>query len=266
MPTAAEKGAAPDTRRAAPHVTLAGYTLSRRRFVAALGVSYASGVGTALAGGYVVRPLGAQEPAPPGADVARAEGSQAVAMNQDAAKTVRRPPKPGATPQVTREQRDALENAIKCQCSCTLDVYTCRTTDFSCQVSPAMHRDVMSLVEGGHTADEILAAFSDVYGEKVLMSPKREGFNLAGYWMPFAALGTGAVVLATLIRRWGQRAAVVNAAHAAHRGHTAGNGGRPGSANGSTNGSTNGAMPYPDDATPEELARLEAAVRGEEPR
>ena len=74
-----------------------------------------------------------------------------------------------------------LEHQIRCQCGCTLDVYTCRTTDFSCQVSPAMHRDVMSLVEGGYSAQEILDAFVDTYGERALMAPKKEGFNLAGY-------------------------------------------------------------------------------------
>ncbi|MEP6731656.1 MAG: hypothetical protein ABJE10_13495, partial [bacterium] len=52
-------------------------------------------------------------------------------MNQDAAKTVRRPPKPGATRLMTDEQRDALEREVRCQCGCTLDVYICRTTDFS---------------------------------------------------------------------------------------------------------------------------------------
>jgi hypothetical protein len=43
---------------------------------------------------------------------------------------------------------------------------------------------------GRHSGDEIIQAFERVYGEAVLMAPKREGFNLAGYWMPFAALGT----------------------------------------------------------------------------
>lgn len=265
MPTAQQPGGAADRSprssiespaapSAADAVTLAGYTLPRRRFVAALAASYASGVSAAAVGGWVVRPLAAQEPV----EVTRAEGSQAVPMNQDAARSVRRPPKPGATARLTRDQRDALEHTIKCQCSCTLDVYTCRTTDFSCQVSPAMHRDVVSLVEGGYTADEIIAAFTDVYGEKVRMAPTREGFNLAGYWMPFAALGTGAVVLASLIRKWGRRAALVNAEHAAQLAshdahHAAGNGAR-------------GRAVDELDATPEELARLEAVVRGEDVR
>ena len=109
---------------------------------------------------------------------------------------------PGAKPSMTDAQRDDLEHQIHCQCGCNLDVYTCRTTDFACSVSPAMHADVMGLVAGGHVAQEILNAFKAVYGEKVLMAPVRSGFNLVGYTMPFIALGAGAVVVAALLRRW----------------------------------------------------------------
>jgi cytochrome c-type biogenesis protein CcmH len=130
-------------------------------------------------------------------------------MNQDAAKTVRRPAKPGAAKTMNDDERDALEREIRCQCGCTLDVYICRTTDFSCQVSPAMHRDIISLVEGGYDAKEIINAFVDTYGEKVLMAPKREGFNLAGYLVPFAALGVGAIALTAVLRGMSRRPAPV---------------------------------------------------------
>ena len=111
-------------------------------------------------------------------------------------------PKPNAKPSMTDAQRDDLEHQIHCQCGCNLDVYTCRTTDFACSVSPAMHSDVMGLVDGGHGAQEILAAFKAVYGEKVLMAPVKSGFNLVGYTMPFVALGAGAIGIAALLRRW----------------------------------------------------------------
>lgn len=128
--------------------------------------------------------------------------SNLFAMDQSAARFVRMPPKPGASPSVTNDERDALEHRIRCQCGCTLDVYTCRTTDFSCQVSPAMHRDIIALVQGGYSAPEILAAFENVYGERVLMAPRREGFNVVGYLLPGVAIAVGAVLLAVMLRRW----------------------------------------------------------------
>lgn len=154
-------------------------------------------------------------------------------MDQSAARSVRLTPRPGASPAMTPEDRDAMEHRLRCQCGCTLDVYTCRTTDFSCRVSPQMHRDVLALVEGGYTEEEILAAFVDTYGEQVLMAPPRTGFNVLAYILPGIALAIGAIVLAGVIRRWQLRS-------------------RP-----------TGDTPYlpATDATPDELARLEAAIR-----
>ena len=114
---------------------------------------------------------------------------------------VRLPPKPGAKPVLTQEERDALEHRIHCQCgTCTLDIFTCRTTDFTCQISPAMHRDVVSLVEGGYSAQEILDAFVGTYGERVLMAPKRS--NVLAWSTPGAAVVVGAGAIAMLLRRW----------------------------------------------------------------
>jgi cytochrome c-type biogenesis protein CcmH len=124
-------------------------------------------------------------------------------MEQGAYRPVKLAAIPGAAPSMTDEKRDELEHQIKCQCGCVLDVYTCRTTDFSCSVSPAMHQDVVTLVEGGHNAAQILAAFQGVYGEQILMAPLRKGFNLVGYMLPFAALLVAGVGVAGLIRRWG---------------------------------------------------------------
>lgn len=158
--------------------------LDRREFLVGLG-----GIATALA----VRGVGAQQ-------------QNTANMNQDAYRAVFLPAKPGATPKLTDLQRDALEKQLKCQCTCVLDVYTCRTTDFSCGVSPAMHRDVMRLIAGGYDADEIKKAFVDVYGEVALTAPVKEGFNWVGYFAPGIVLATGGVILTMMLRRWSNRA------------------------------------------------------------
>jgi len=160
--------------------------------------------------------------------------SNLFAMDQSAARSVRLPPKPGASPSMSTDERDALEHRIRCQCGCTLDVFTCRTTDFSCQVSPAMHRDIMTLVQGGYSAQEILDAFVRSYGDRALMAPPKVGFNIVGYVLPGITIGLGAIGLAVLIRRW-----------------------RPDTAP----RAATSAFVSPPDATPDELARLEAAVR-----
>lgn len=124
-------------------------------------------------------------------------------MMDQSVRSVSLPPKPNAAKQLTNAQRDALEHQLHCQCGgCTLDVFTCRTTDFSCQVSPAMHRDVMALVEGGYNAQEIIDAFVGTYGQRALMAPPRSGFNLLAWVTPGIAVLAVGVFLITVIKRW----------------------------------------------------------------
>ena len=96
----------------------------------------------------------------------------------------------------------SLEHRLKCTCGCNLDIYTCRTTDFTCTYSPALHREVMALVAAGKPADEVVTAFVTKYGESILMEPEPRGFNLAGYLLPGAlVLFVGALLAAVLVRR-----------------------------------------------------------------
>ncbi len=95
-----------------------------------------------------------------------------------------------------------VEGKLRCTCGCNLSVYTCRTTDFTCTVSPAMHREVIALAEQDKTGQEILDAFVAQYGEIVLMAPLKEGFNIAAYVVPGIAISTAAaVILGVLYRR-----------------------------------------------------------------
>jgi len=205
-----------------------GESLVNRRefFVAAAGVSL-------VLGSRVLR--GQQQP-------------NFTPMNQDAYRPVLRDAKPNAQPSMSNEERDQLERQLKCQCTCILDVYTCRTTDFTCGVSPAMHRDVMRLVAGGYTAQEIKDAFVATYGEVALTAPVKQGFNWAGYFAPAVVMTTGGVILTMMLKRWSTRAAQTAAASAAHAAGRADATQRAGGHSSSA-------------ATDDEMAQLERALR-----
>jgi len=206
--------------------------MQRREFLRDLLVGAA---GAPASVGLIGRSLAAQTPqAPSGVD-----SSNLFAMDQSASRPVRLPPKPGSRVIVSTAERDDLEHRLRCQCGCTLDVYTCRTTDFSCQVSPAMHRDVMELVSGGYSAQEIVEAFVGTYGERVLMAPPANGFNLLGWVAPFIALGGGAVLVVAALRRWQRPSRAVAVAQPTRAAR-------------------------PNGATDDELARLDAAVRDDQ--
>lgn len=210
-------------------------TVVRRLGAGALLLALAPGTARALA-----RQQGAAPGAPPqdaGGDPASTQSvAGGVEMTSDSYKPVRRPPKPGAARVVDDKQLELLERKLACPCPCTLDIYTCRTTDFTCGISPAVHRDIMGLVDGGYSADEIMDALLGTYGDFILTSPRKRGFNLLAWIAPAAAITAGGVAIGALLRRWRRGAAVPTAA----------------------GGSGSGAAA---DATPEELARLEAALR-----
>jgi cytochrome c-type biogenesis protein CcmH/NrfF len=117
------------------------------------------------------------------------------------------------TPTDAREndaQVQAIEQRLACNCGCTLDVFTCRTTDFSCTYSPALHREVLALRDEGKTAQQILDAFVAKYGEKALMAPKPKGvINLTGYLLPAALITSAGAGLLLFIGR--RKAAVAQA-------------------------------------------------------
>ncbi len=226
--------------------------LSRRQFLLSLGVGATSVAGARVSGASLNKGGrdqgsgvgGTTDAQQPGA----AQGASGVRttmsgpMNDEAYKPVQLPPKPGAAPSMPVAARDELEHHLHCQCGCTLDVYTCRTTDFTCPISPAMHQDVIHLVEGGYTAPEIIGAFRAAYGERVLMAPVREGFNWAAYLTPFLAIGAGATLVAVLTQRW--RHAVDDRTQEFR---------------------TMGQLPPDVPGTPEEMARLEAAIKNDAP-
>ena len=188
---------------------------TRREFVAALG----AGVVAASA-----RVMSAQQ---------RPEAAGAT-MEGDGYVPVRKLPRPAAAKRLTTQERDDVERMISCPCPCTLDVFTCRTS-MPCGFSPRIHADVVMLTNGGYNRAEILAAFEESYGEKILMAPRKQGFNWVGWVAPFAAVGGGALVVGALIRKWGGRAA-----------------------------ERRSTSPVPIEASDAEMARLEAAIRGDD--
>ncbi len=150
----------------------------------------------------------------------RADGQQGelAGQGQGDAGALRDPGSAGR-PQERKTARDndefvtAVEHRLQCTCGCTLDIYTCRTTDFTCTYSPELHKEVLALKDQGKTADEIVAAFVAKYGEKVLMAPKPEGFNLAGYVVPgIGILAAAGIMTLILKRRTAVRAAAAGAA------------------------------------------------------
>lgn len=104
-------------------------------------------------------------------------------------------PVPAAPPP---SQHD-LEESLTCQCGCGLTVHACN--HINCSSAEPIKREIAERIARGETKEQILAAFVERYGEKVLSSPTFRGFNWFAWITPFAAVLLGGTALAMAIRR-----------------------------------------------------------------
>ncbi|MBM3788885.1 MAG: hypothetical protein FJW35_00885 [Acidobacteria bacterium] len=66
----------------------------------------------------------------------------------------------------------------------------------------------------GKTPEQVLDSYVSQYGERILASPRPQGFNLLAYVLPYVSLGLGIVVVATILKKWRARAPRVEPAGA----------------------------------------------------
>ena len=67
--------------------------------------------------------------------------------------------------------------------------------------APRIQAEVRKMIAGGTSHQQILDRYVKQYGERILAKPRKSGFNLAAYWVPYLALVVGAGVIVTTLRR-----------------------------------------------------------------
>jgi len=103
------------------------------------------------------------------------------------------------------ESQQAVEEALTCQCGCGLTVHSCN--HLQCPSGEPMKKEIGERLARGETKDQILAAFRQRFGEKVLSSPTFSGFNWLAWVTPFAAVLAAIGVLSVVLGRRGRAAA-----------------------------------------------------------
>jgi cytochrome c-type biogenesis protein CcmH len=81
------------------------------------------------------------------------------------------------------------------------------------ETSRQMRDLVIKKLRQGESKEEILQYFESRYGERILATPNKEGFNLMLWILPFVSVTLAAIVISFLIRRWSSRVRETPDAH-----------------------------------------------------
>ncbi|MBI2847716.1 MAG: cytochrome c-type biogenesis protein CcmH [Chloroflexi bacterium] len=96
-----------------------------------------------------------------------------------------------------------IADQLICQCGCTLVLSNC--THGECMSRDAMLTLITQKLEQGQTQEQIIGFFVAQYGEQVLASPSKRGFNLTAWIAPFVAILAGGALVYVAIRKWVRR-------------------------------------------------------------
>ena len=92
-----------------------------------------------------------------------------------------------------------LENALMCKCddNCGKVLINC-----TCDTSHETRKTLAKHLESGLNFDQVVKLYVDEYGESVLSSPTKAGFNLTAWITPFAALIAGGFGVRKILQSW----------------------------------------------------------------
>ncbi len=95
---------------------------------------------------------------------------------------------------------DDIARQLVCQCGCNSVLNNCTHVD--CSSREGMTTLIKQKLDQGQSPDQIIQSFVAQYGEKVLSSPPKRGFNLTAWILPFAAILIGAGVIYLAVKKW----------------------------------------------------------------
>ena len=93
--------------------------------------------------------------------------------------------------------------AFVCQCSCNHQLSACGM--LNCGSATPLRTEIQEHLKQGKSQKEIVEAFVAKYSKVILAAPTTQGFDLAAWLAPFAALSFGLVVVYFVIKAWTQR-------------------------------------------------------------
>jgi cytochrome c-type biogenesis protein CcmH len=84
--------------------------------------------------------------------------------------------------------------------------------DSPSEMALQMRGIVRAHLAAGESPEQVIQYFVDKYGEWILLSPRRHGFNWLVWLAPAAAVAIGLAIFVVVVRRWTRRSAHATAA------------------------------------------------------
>ena len=122
------------------------------------------------------------------------------------------PASPDAAVAETQLDRDVRAVAAELRCPVCQGL---SLQDSPSELSQEMKDVIRAQLAQGRSREQVKAYFVSKYGEWILMEPPAQGFNLAVYLLPIAALLAGAAFVFFTARRWVRQGADASAAEEA---------------------------------------------------
>ena len=95
---------------------------------------------------------------------------------------------------------DDVADELICQCGCGMVLSACSHP--VCASRDAMTASIEGQIAQGKSKEQIIQSLVDLYGEQVLSSPTKRGFNLIVWIAPFIALLIGGVMVYFTLKKW----------------------------------------------------------------
>lgn len=98
------------------------------------------------------------------------------------------------------EQIRQISSELRCPVCQNLSV-----ADSPSKMAEQMRDLIRERLEAGENPEAVKAYFVERYGEWILLAPKKEGFNLLVWVLPFLGMAGGVGGLVLVLRRWVRR-------------------------------------------------------------
>jgi cytochrome c-type biogenesis protein CcmH len=90
-----------------------------------------------------------------------------------------------------------VEKELICQCGCTMVVNVC-----DCGTAGEIRTKISELIDQGQNKGQIIDYFVGKYGEAMLASPSKKGFNLVAWILPFVAVAAAGAAVFFILKTW----------------------------------------------------------------